>query len=148
MIFLSKKAIFFARLSSFEHKTRQFFLIFLQIFPRLPHHLHPCKSLPLIFIVEIILHSVCLTLEGKGIICLHETAKSHKMIHPFHDIPEVKADEKHLLLLQRMYILMILCRLGQASHIHPTKHIAEQIDSPERAKREIFVVDDPHIFKL
>ena len=85
----------------------------------------PREPLPLIFIVKIILHGVCLTLKREGIIRLHEIVKPHKMIHPFHNIPEIKADVKHLPLLQRMYILMILCRFRQASHIHPTKHIAE-----------------------
>ena len=106
------------------------------------HIFHPCKSLALILIVQVILHGVCLALEREGVISLLETAKPYIMVHPFHDIPEIEADEKHLPLLQRMDILMVLHRFRQATHIHPAKHIAEQIDGPERAERKILVVDD------
>ena len=108
----------------------------------------PREPFPLIFIVKIILHGVCLTLKRERVVCLHEIVKSDEMIQPLYGIPQVEAYDKHLPLLQRMDILMILCRFGQTSLIHPTKHVAEQIDSPERAKRKIFVVDDPHNFKL
>ena len=65
-----------------------------KLFPR------PRESLPLIFIVEIIHHSVCLALKREGIVCLHEIMKPDEMKQQLYDIPQVEAYDKHLPLLQ------------------------------------------------
>ena len=107
---------------------------------------HPGIKSPLMPILQVMLTSIGLALERNVAISLMQVAVYNQSHTPLHHIPHKERHEEHFSLLQGMDIFMILIHMAQTPKTFSSKDNSEKIDGPERAKRQISIIDYFHLF--
>ena len=100
--------------------------------------------LPVVAILQVVLHLISLPLEIQIVIGPHPVAALRIAPQPFYDVPQRKPHEQHLALLQGVDVFVVLVYLAQPSLVAPAEDDAEDVRGQETAKREVPVIDDLH----